>query len=104
MKEHFAQTVNETEHLIEMESRGGADRWHDRFIAYHLVLVYYWILVGYYLIDPVSAYHLNAQIEFHATETYLDYLSEHPNDDKIAMIAVDEMNHYIELQQAMRMV
>ena len=26
MKEHFAQTVNETEHLREMESRGGADR------------------------------------------------------------------------------
>ena len=33
MKEHFAQTINETEHLIEMERRGGADRWHDRFIA-----------------------------------------------------------------------
>ena len=104
MKEHFEQTVNETEHLREMERRGGADRWHDRFIAYHLVLIYYWILVGYYLIDPISAYHLNTGIEFHATETYLDYLWEHPEDTKIAEIAVDEMNHYIELERAMEMV
>ena len=104
MKEHFAQTVNETEHLIEMERRGGADRWHDRFIAYHLVLVYYWILVGYYLIAPVSAYHLNAGIEFHATETYLNYLWENPEDTKIAEIAVDEMNHFIELSRAMQLV
>ena len=104
MKEHFAQTLNETEHLIEMERRGGADRWYDRFIAYHLVLIYYWILVGYYFIAPVSAYHLNAGIEFHATETYLNYLWDHQEDTKIADIAVDEMNHYIELSRAMEMV
>ena len=30
MKEHFYQTVNET-NLQEMERRGGADRWIDRF-------------------------------------------------------------------------
>ncbi len=35
MKEHFAQTLNETEHLIEMERRGGSNNWNDRFIAYH---------------------------------------------------------------------
>ena len=104
MKEHFAQTVNETEHLIEMESRGGSNRWIDRFFAYHLVLIYYWILVGYYFIAPVSAYHLNAGIEYHATETYLSYLWEHPEDTKIAEIAVDEMNHYIELTRAMEMI
>ena len=104
MKEHFAQTLNETEHLIEMEHRGGADRWVDRFFAYHLVLIYYWILVGYYFIAPVSAYHLNAGIEYHATETYINYLWDHQEDTKIAEIAVDEMNHYIELTRAMEMV
>ena len=104
MKEHFAQTINETEHLREMESRGGADRWVDRFFAYHLVLIYYWILVGYYFIAPVSAYHLNAGIEYHATETYLDYFWDHPEDTKVGEIAVDEMNHYIELSRAMEMV
>ena len=104
MKEHFAQTLNETEHLIEMEHRGGADRWIDRVFAYHLVLIYYWILVGYYFIAPVSAYHLNASIEFHATETYLDYFWDHPEDTKIGEIATDEMNHYIELSRAMGMI
>ena len=104
MKEHFAQTVNETEHLIEMENRGGADRWYDRFIAYHLVLIYYWILVGYYFINAKSAYHLNTGIEFHATETYLDYFWDHQEDTKIAEIAVDEMNHYVELTRAMEMI
>ncbi len=104
MKEHFAQTLNETEHLIEMEHRGGADRWVDRFFAYHLVLIYYWIMVVYYLINPVFAYHLNAGIEYHATETYLDYFWDHPEDARIGEIAVDEINHYIELSRAMEMV
>lgn len=104
MKEHFAQTVNETEHLEYMESIGGADRWIDRLFAWHLVLVYYWIMVGYYFVDAVDAYHLNAGIEMHATETYLNYLWEHPEDEKIASIAVDEMNHYIELIRAMELV
>lgn len=104
MKEHFAQTLNETEHLEYMESIGGADRWVDRLFAWHLVLVYYWIMVGYYYFDAVDAYHLNAGIELHATETYLDYLWEHPEDQKIAEIAVDEMNHYIELTRAMELI
>ena len=104
MKEHFAQTVNETEHLTEMELRGGADRWIDRFFAYHLVLFYYWTMVVYYFVAPVSAYQLNSGIEFHATETYLDYFWDHQDDTKIAEIAVDEMNHYIELERAMEMV
>ena len=104
MKEHFAQTLNETEHLSEMEHRGGADRWIDRFFAYHLVLIYYWIMVVYYLINPVFAYHLNAGIEYHATETYLNYFWDHPEDSRIGEIAVDEINHYIELSRAMEMV
>ena len=54
MKEHFAQTLNETEHLREMESRGGADRWIDRVFAYHLALIYYWTMVGYYFVAPVE--------------------------------------------------
>jgi hypothetical protein len=104
MKEHFTQTLNETEHLEYMESIGGANRWVDRLFAWHLVLVYYWIMVGYYCINPLDAYHLNASIELHATETYLDYLWSNPDDKKIANIAVDEMNHYIELTRAMEMI
>ena len=61
-------------------------------------------MVGYYFVDAVDAYHLNACIELHATETYLAYLWEQPEDEKIASIAVDEMNHYIELIRAMELV
>ena len=43
MKEHFYQALNETEHLEEMEKRGGDEHWIDRFFAKHLVLLYYWI-------------------------------------------------------------
>ena len=40
MKEHFAQTVNETEHLEYMESRDGNRYWIDRFFARHLSLIH----------------------------------------------------------------
>jgi hypothetical protein len=36
MEEHFAQTLNETEHLEYMESRGGSAYWVDRFFAKYL--------------------------------------------------------------------
>ena len=39
MEEHFAQTLNETEHLEYMESRGGSAYWVDRAFARHLVLI-----------------------------------------------------------------
>ena len=35
MKEHFAQTLNETEHLEYMESRGGNSYWIDRHNDQH---------------------------------------------------------------------
>ena len=104
MKEHFAQTVNETEHLTEMELRGGANRWIDRFLAYHLVIIYYWIMVVYYFIAPVSAYHLNEEVEWHAMETYGKYLLDNPDDDIIANIMLDEINHALELHKAMELI
>ncbi|BCU98704.1 MAG: hypothetical protein CM15mV23_0850 [Eurybiavirus sp.] len=101
MKEHFYQALNETEHLEEMERRGGDQYWIDRFFAKHLVLVYYWIMVGYYLADPSNAYDINMKIEKHAFETYTKYSAWHPEDKKIQEIAQDELNHAKELQHAM---
>ena len=51
MKEHFDQSVNETEHLEYMESRGGNRYWIDRAFARHLVLLYYWVNVVYYWVS-----------------------------------------------------
>ena len=104
MKEHFEQTVNETEHLTEMESRGGADAWIDRVFAYHLVLVYYWTMVTYYFVAPVSAYHLNSEVELHASMTYAKYLVTNPDDEKILAIMNDEVHHYQEMTWAMEKI
>ena len=104
MKEHFYQALNETEHLEEMETRGGNEFWIDRFFAKHLVLLYYWIMVAYYLIDPIDAYDINMKIEKHAYETYTKYSAWHPEDTKIAEIAEDELAHAKELKHAMLMI
>jgi len=104
MKEHFYQALNETEHLEEMETRGGNEHWIDRFFAKHLVLLYYWIMVAYYFISPIDAYDINMKIEKHAYETYVKYSAYHPEDVKIAEIAEDELNHAKELRQAMLMI
>ena len=104
MKEHFEQTLNETEHLEEMESRGGNQYWIDRAFARHLVLLYYWIMVIYYTIDPVSAYDINEKIEYHAAHTYEKYLTYHPDDAKIVEIRNDEVQHAQELHAAMEKI
>ena len=104
MKEHFYQALNETEHLEEMESRGGNQYWIDRAFARHLVLLYYWIMVFYYAIDPVSAYDINEKIEYHAAHTYEKYLTDHPNDARILEIRDDELQHAQELHVAMEKI
>ena len=104
MKEHFAQTVNETEHLEYMESRGGNTYWVDRFFARHLVLIYYWVNVVYYWVAPKSAYHLSYEIEIHAAVTYAKYLAYNGPDEKILEILNDELHHSKELHDAMEMI
>ena len=104
MEEHFGQTLNETEHLEHMESRGGNAYWIDRAFAKHLVLIYYWIMVVYYGLFPVSAYDLNERVEWHAAHTYEEYLTRYPNDEDIIRIRDDEIKHAQELSQAMEMI
>ena len=104
MKEHFDQSVNETEHLEYMESRGGNRYWIDRAFARHPVLLYYWVNVVYYWVAPRSAYHLSYEVEIHAAETYAKYLALNGPDEKILEILNDELHHSKELQEAMEMI
>ena len=104
MKEHFDQSINETEHLEYMESRGGNAYFIDRFIAKHLVLIYYWVNVVYYWLAPRSAYHLSYEVEIHAAETYAKYLAFHGHDDKILEILNDELQHANELHKAIKLI
>ena len=104
MKEHFDQSVNETEHLEYMESRGGNTYWVDRFVARHLVLIYYWSNVVYYWLAPRLAYHLSYEVEIHAATTYAKYLADAGHDDKILEILNDELTHSNELLNAMELI
>ena len=104
MKQHFEQSVNETEHLEYMESRGGNLYFIDRFVAKHLVLIYYWSNVVYYWMAPRLAYHLSYEVEVHAAATYGKYLAVNGHDDKILEILNDELQHPRELQQAMEII
>ena len=104
MAQHFEQSINETSHLEYMESRGGNAYWVDRFVAKHLVLIYYWINVVYYWVAPKSAYHLSYEIEIHAAVTYAKYLAFNGPDDKILEILNDELEHARELQKAMELI
>ena len=100
MKEHFDQSINETEHLEYMESRGGNAYYVDRFVAKHLVLIYYWVNVVYYWVAPRSAYHLSWEVELHAATTYAKYLAYHPEDEEILEVLNDEIAHANELRIA----
>ena len=104
MIQHFEQSVNETSHLEYMESRGGNAYWVDRFVAKHLVLIYYWINVVYYWLAPKSAYHLSYEIEVHAATTYGKYLALNGHDNKILEILNDELQHSNELMKAIELV
>ena len=101
MIQHFEQSINETEHLEYMESRGGNRYWIDRFVAKHLVLIYYWTNVVYYWVAPVSAYHLSYEVEVHAATTYAKHLADKGPDEKILEILNDELQHSRELKLAM---
>ena len=104
MEEHFAQTLNETEHLEYMESRGGNAYWIDRFVARHLVLIYYWVNVVYYWVAPRSAYHLSYEVEIHAAHTYEKFLETNKDDERIVEIMNDELEHASELSNAMELI
>jgi len=104
MLQHFEQSINETSHLEYMESRGGNSYWIDRFVAKHLVLIYYWINVVYYWVSPRNAYHLSYEVEIHAAETYAKFLALNGPDKKILEILNDELEHSRELKLAMEKI
>ncbi|MEM7770333.1 MAG: alternative oxidase [Cyanobacteria bacterium P01_A01_bin.37] len=75
LKVHFAESWNELHHLLIMEALGGSDRWADRFLARHVALLYYWIIVGLYILSPRAAYHFMELVEEHAYESYDKFLT-----------------------------
>ena len=76
LKVHFAESWNELHHLLIMESLGGDKAWGDRFLARHTALVYYWIVIALYLLNPKAAYHFMELVEEHAYASYDTFLTQ----------------------------
>jgi hypothetical protein len=53
-----------------MESLGGDQAWFDRFLAEHAAIMYYWMLIGMYLVSPKLAYNFMQRVEHHAADVY----------------------------------
>jgi len=71
---HFAEEWNEVQHLKIMEALGGDQAWIDRFLARHSALFYFLILNHIWLISPSLAYNFSELIEFHAVDTYGEFV------------------------------
>lgn len=61
-------------HLQIMESLGGDALWVDRFLAQHGAILYYWVLVGFFLLFPSLAYNFSELVEAHASDTYAEFV------------------------------
>lgn len=59
-----------------MEEMGGNTDFFDRFIAQHIAVFYYWIVVTLYIYNPTLAYNLNQAVEEEAFTTYSKFIEE----------------------------
>lgn len=94
LKVHFAESWNELHHLLIMEELGGANAWVDRFLARHVALLYYWIIVVIYLFTPRAAYRFMELVEQHAYRTYDHYLKDYEADLKAAPAPAIAISYY----------
>ncbi|HEY9692769.1 MAG TPA: alternative oxidase [Oculatellaceae cyanobacterium] len=94
LKVHFAESWNELHHLLIMEELGGNTHWIDRFLAQHVALLYYWIIVAIYLINPHSAYYFMELVEGHAYNTYAKFLKERETELKAIPAPQVAINYY----------
>jgi ubiquinol oxidase len=82
IKLHFAESWNELHHLLIMEELGGSERFSDRWVAQHVAVFYYWLVIVIYMVNPAIAYDLNKHVETHAFQTYRQFLETHEEELK----------------------
>lgn len=88
-KLHFDETENEQIHLLIMEELGGNKEFSHRFYSQHIAVIYYWIVIVIYLINPSACYDLNYHVEKHAFQTYDGHLNK--NADILKNLPVPEV-------------
>lgn len=94
LKIHFAETWNELHHLLIMKSLGGNSYWGDRFLAQHIAMTYYWIVVPLYMLLPKYAYYMMELIEQHAYHSYDTYLNANAATLKLQPAPQVAINYY----------
>ncbi|KAL7567947.1 hypothetical protein ACA910_019657 [Epithemia clementina (nom. ined.)] len=67
---HFAEELNEYQHLLIMESLGGDQPWWVRFVAQHASIIYYVVLLLLWAVSPSLSYKFSELLETHAVNTY----------------------------------
>lgn len=70
---HYREELNETHHLKIMESLGGDINWWNRFLARHVAIVYFVVLLVLFLVSPRGAYLSSELLERHAVDTYVEF-------------------------------
>jgi ubiquinol oxidase len=73
---HFAEEINEFNHLLIMESLGGDQRWWVRFLAQHSAIVYFLVLCHLWAFSPSLSYRFSDLLETHAVNTYGQFIDE----------------------------
>ena len=73
---HFAEEINEYNHLLIMESLGGDHPWWVRCVAQHSAIVYYFVLCLLWAISPSLSYRFSELLETHAVNTYGVFLDD----------------------------
>lgn len=76
---HFAEEMNEFNHLLIMESLGGDQKWWVRWLAQHSAIAYYIGLNLLWALSPTLSYKFSELLETHAVNTYGTFLDE--NED-----------------------
>lgn len=94
LKVHFAESWNELHHLLIMESLGGDAFWGDRLLARSAALLYYWIVIGLYVVSPRAAYNFMEQVEEHAYASYDQFLTENEASLKTQSAPDVAINYY----------
>jgi ubiquinol oxidase len=56
---HFAEEMNELNHLLIWESLGGDQDWRVRFLAQHSAIAYYFLLIALWIASPSIAYNFS---------------------------------------------
>jgi ubiquinol oxidase len=73
---HFAEEINEFNHLLIMESLGGDQSWWVRFMAQHSAIIYFFVLCHLWALSPSLSYQFSELLETHAVNTYGEFLDE----------------------------